>query len=185
MRDLRPGRQGALDVARRLFASGGYERTPLRAISDALGVTKAALYHHFKAKDDLLAAVVGPMLDRLDDLLDPLKPRFETREERRVFLRRYAEELTAEPDVTALLLHDPAVRALAVGRRFAAQHSRMRTLLGADDDLIAGIRTTTALRALELAVVEFGDADPTQVRETALNIAVAVLDARPAPDEPA
>jgi hypothetical protein len=52
----------------------------------------------------------------------------------------------------------------------------MRRLLGAGDEPEGVIRATTALRALELAVVEFADAHPVQLRDTALHMAVAVLD---------
>ena len=181
VRDLRPGRQRILDTARRLFCARGYERTPVRAISDTLGVTKAAVYYHFKAKDDLLDAIVAPLLHGVDEILrsvatpaPPVLPVLPV-SDRRAFLGRYVDELRAHPDVTALLLRDRAVGEHAAGRRFAALQKAMRALLGGDDSLVAGIRTTTALRALETAVVDFGDADPAQVRETALDIALAVL----------
>jgi AcrR family transcriptional regulator len=178
VRDLRPGRQRILDTARRLFCARGYERTPVRAISDALGVTKAAVYYHFKAKDDLLDAIVAPLLHGVDEILGSvaaLAPPVLPVSDRRAFLGRYVDELRAHPDVTALLLRDRAVGEHAAGRRFAALQKAMRALLGGEDSLVAGIRTTTALRALETAVVDFGDADPAQVRETALDIALAVL----------
>ena len=35
----RPGRRRMIDTARQLFCAGGYGGTPLRAVSDALGVT--------------------------------------------------------------------------------------------------------------------------------------------------
>lgn len=175
VRELRPGRQRILDTARRLFCARGYERTPVRAISDALGVTKAAIYYHFKAKDDLLDAIVGPLLDHVDEILASADPPVLSASARRAFLGRYVDELRAQPDITCLLLRDRAVGEHAAGRRFGAQQRSMRALLGGEDSLVAGIRTTTALRALEAAVVDFGDADPAQVRETALDIALAVL----------
>lgn len=182
--ERRPARERVVEVARRLFRARGYERTALRSVSEALGVTKAAVYYHFRAKEDLLAAIVGPTLDRIDLLLEPFGARLASAEERRRFLAGYIEELSGDPAASALLLRDPAVADHPLGRRFAAQHGRMRALLGADDSLIAGIRTATALRALELAVIEFGDTDPVQVRETALNIALAVLEAELVPPPP-
>jgi len=51
---------------------------------------------------------------------------------------------------------------------------RLRALLGATDE--AGvIRTTTALRAVELAIVEFRSAEPAQLGDTVVDIALAVL----------
>jgi AcrR family transcriptional regulator len=173
-------RERILDVARDLFCARGYERTPLRAVSDALGLTKAAIYYHFKAKDDLLVAIIGPVLDRIDALIDSAGDGFESPGELRAFLGRYLDELTGHAGIVALL-RDPGVAEHRLGGRFASQHTRMRALLGAGADPAGVIRTTTALRGLELAVLEFGDADPDQVRETALDIALSVLESDSAP----
>lgn len=169
-------RERILDVSRELFCARGYERTPLRAVSDALGVTKAAIYYHFKAKDDILVALVGPVLDRIDQLIESMGIGFDSPASRRDFLGRYVDELAGNAGIVTLLVRDPGLTEHALGRRFASQHTRLRTLLGAGDDPASVLRTTTALRGLELAVVEFGDAHAEQVRETALNIAVSVLD---------
>ena len=52
-----PTRQRILDVALDLFIDQGYDGTSLRQIAERLGVTKAALYYHFGAKEDILAAL--------------------------------------------------------------------------------------------------------------------------------
>ena len=47
-----------LDVAQKLFIEKGYEHTTLQDIIDNLGgLTKGAIYHHFKSKEDILKAV--------------------------------------------------------------------------------------------------------------------------------
>jgi AcrR family transcriptional regulator len=65
-------RRAILDVCLELFADQGYGGTSLRQISDRLGITKAAIYHHFKAKEDIARVVVeeavalfGQIADRL------------------------------------------------------------------------------------------------------------------------
>jgi AcrR family transcriptional regulator len=50
-------RERILDVALDLFIDQGYEGTSLRQIAERLGVTKAALYYHFGAKEDILMAL--------------------------------------------------------------------------------------------------------------------------------
>ena len=47
-------RERLLIEAARLFRSQGYAGTSTRVLSQSLGVTKAALYHHFRSKDALL-----------------------------------------------------------------------------------------------------------------------------------
>ncbi|MEX0873984.1 MAG: TetR/AcrR family transcriptional regulator [Actinomycetota bacterium] len=50
-------RRQLLGVARELFATRGYASTPLDEVVERAGVTKGALYHHFKTKRDLFRAV--------------------------------------------------------------------------------------------------------------------------------
>ena len=56
-------------VALELFAEQGYERTSLREIAERLGVTKAALYYHFKSKEDIVRSFTEDYFARLDGLI--------------------------------------------------------------------------------------------------------------------
>ncbi|MEG2512748.1 MAG: TetR/AcrR family transcriptional regulator [Acetivibrio sp.] len=48
-----------LDVSERLFLEKGYEHTTIQDIINALGdLSKGAIYHHFKSKEDIIIAVV-------------------------------------------------------------------------------------------------------------------------------
>ena len=47
-----------LEVAQRLFLEKGYDNTTIQDIVDELGgLTKGAIYHHFKSKDDIIRAL--------------------------------------------------------------------------------------------------------------------------------
>ena len=51
-----------LDVASRLFLEKGYEHTSIQDIINNLGgLSKGAIYHHFKSKEDILIAVTNRM----------------------------------------------------------------------------------------------------------------------------
>ncbi len=63
-------RQQILETAQRLFAELGYDATSLQMIADELGLTKAAVYYHFRAKTDILHAAMLPGIQRLEALLD-------------------------------------------------------------------------------------------------------------------
>ena len=53
-----------LDVAFRLFMEKGYEHTSIQNIIDNLGgLTKGAIYHHFKSKEDILVALTNRMAE--------------------------------------------------------------------------------------------------------------------------
>lgn len=53
-----------LDVAGRLFMEKGYERTSIQDIIDNLGgLSKGAIYHHFKSKEEILDAVTDRIME--------------------------------------------------------------------------------------------------------------------------
>jgi AcrR family transcriptional regulator len=56
-------RERILDVAAELFGEHGYDATSLREIAERLGFTKAALYYHFKSKEEILLALMEPALE--------------------------------------------------------------------------------------------------------------------------
>src|SRR5437660_9554948 len=56
-------------IALELFAEQGYEKTSLREIAERLGVTKAALYYHFKSKEDIVRSFTEDYFGRLDALI--------------------------------------------------------------------------------------------------------------------
>ena len=45
-----------------LISRHGFAGTSLQMIADELGFTKAAIYYHFRTRDQLLIALMEPML---------------------------------------------------------------------------------------------------------------------------
>ncbi len=76
-------------VALELFAEQGYEKTSLREIAERLGVTKAALYYHFKSKEDIVHSFTDDYFAELDTLLDWAKDQPRGDATRRELLDRY------------------------------------------------------------------------------------------------
>lgn len=52
-------RERILDAALDIFSKKGYARTTFVDISNAIGLSKGAVYWHFKTKPDLLAAIIS------------------------------------------------------------------------------------------------------------------------------
>lgn len=46
-----------LQEAARLFTEKGYETTSVQDLAEALGLSKAALYHHFRSKEEILLEI--------------------------------------------------------------------------------------------------------------------------------
>ena len=61
--------------ALRFFILHDYEKSSLNDIARGLGVTKGAIYHHFKGKDDLFLGAVNRMMDTMGTLLSGSLPR--------------------------------------------------------------------------------------------------------------
>ena len=65
-----------LDVATRLFMEKGYEHTSIQDIIDNLGgLSKGAIYHHFKSKEDILVAVTDRMTEESNRVLESIRDR--------------------------------------------------------------------------------------------------------------
>lgn len=63
-----------LDVAFRLFMEKGYEHTSIQdIINDLGGLSKGAIYHHFKSKEDILVAVIDRMTAESNQMLADIR----------------------------------------------------------------------------------------------------------------
>jgi AcrR family transcriptional regulator len=58
-----------IETATSLFVERGYDGVPMREISDACGITKAALYHHFAGKAELLSEIFTVYLDEMSGVV--------------------------------------------------------------------------------------------------------------------
>ncbi len=59
-----------LETATRLFVQNGYERTSIQDIINNLGgLSKGAIYHHFKSKEEILIAVTNKMTEKSNKML--------------------------------------------------------------------------------------------------------------------
>ena len=65
-----------LSVSFRLFMEKGYEHTSIQDIINQLGgLSKGAIYHHFKSKEDILLAVTDRMTAESNQLLTVIRDR--------------------------------------------------------------------------------------------------------------
>lgn len=65
-----------LDVAFRLFMEKGFERTSIQDIIDQLGgLSKGAIYHHFRSKEEILIAVTERMTEESNQMLAAIRDR--------------------------------------------------------------------------------------------------------------
>ena len=129
-------RSRAQKVALELFAEQGYEKTSLREIAERLGVTKAALYYHFKSKEDIVHSLTDDYFAEIDDLLDWAKEQPRNDQTQRAILERYVGIVMAGSEVFRFMEQNRAsIQAMETGKdRFARFRDRLDTLV----DLLAG-----------------------------------------------
>jgi AcrR family transcriptional regulator len=152
-------------VALELFAEQGYERTSLREIAERLGVTKAALYYHFKSKDDIVLSFSEDYFAEFDNLIawareQPPGPK--TRDE---IIDRYVSIVQSWTEVFRFIERNQAsVRGMEGGKhRFEQFRPRLNALVemltGPDADLRARVRATIALVSASFAWMIFTRSD--------------------------
>lgn len=75
-------RSAILENSARLFAEKGFDGTSLQDIANAMGLTRPAVYHYFRSKEDMLATLVAETSQvlaeklnaiRADSSLDPVR----------------------------------------------------------------------------------------------------------------
>ncbi len=86
------GRDAILDTSAKLFSQQGYNGVSIRDIAQACGMTNAALYYHFKNKEDLFLAVLRRDHEKaMISLREAANGPGDLREDLRQLVARYAE----------------------------------------------------------------------------------------------
>lgn len=166
-----------VDTALELIADHGFAATSTREISERLGFTKAALYYHFRTKDDLLAAIVEPVLRDVSRLVEGATADTSVAGRRRV-LEAYVDLVATHADLMKVLANDPAVRQChALAPIKSLQDELEHVLLAtANPDARQRARAHAALGAALLAIMRSEpDDDREVVRDAAFAAACAVL----------
>ena len=76
-----------MDTAQELIKRGGANAMSYQDISEAVGIRKASIHHHFPTKDDLIEAVIERYADCIFGLMDEI---FASRLDPAAKLRKYA-----------------------------------------------------------------------------------------------
>jgi AcrR family transcriptional regulator len=95
-------RQLIVDHARRLFIRHGYHGLAMRQIAESLGVTKPALYYHFRHKEELFLSILEEYLEVMEQLLLSL---LSSPLDCHGRIRSFIEALLSQPDEQRGLIH--------------------------------------------------------------------------------
>ena len=174
-------------IAVELFSSRGYEGTSLREIAEHLGVTKAALYYHFKSKEDIILSLVEDYQAQMDALIGWAKERPRNAETRREILTRYMH-IVAERSQVFRMLHQnqAALNTMASALRTLknAPLQLADQLAGPDASLRERARAMMALGSMSVGWMFLSDqvTDREELTHIVSTIAAELVDPLPAYD---
>jgi AcrR family transcriptional regulator len=172
-------RQRIQDVALELFAEQGYEKTSLREIAEHLGVTKAALYYHFKTKEEIIVSLFEDLTKPIQELIEWGKGQPHSLETKQEIIRRYSEALRdAAPLFRFMQENQATVRELRIGELFKNRMIEMRDIIvDPDADLVDQVRCISAMFTLHAGMFVLQDvkADPEEKRRAVLEVATDLV----------
>jgi AcrR family transcriptional regulator len=105
-----------IEAAVGLFTRHSYAGTSLQMIADELRFTKAAIYHHFRTREQLLAAVLEPMLNELRTVIESAETRRTSHARAERMLSGYAGLAVRNRGLVAVLAADPSVATVLTER---------------------------------------------------------------------
>jgi AcrR family transcriptional regulator len=166
-------------VAVELFSEQGYEKTSLREIAERLGVTKAALYYHFKSKEDIVRSLVEDYFGQVDALVAWGRKQPRTAQVRRELLSRYLDIVIDGHEVSRMLHQNQAALSSLTSVKHRGELFKER--MGALIELFAGpaaplhdrVRSAMAASGLSICWMLFHDQaeDPEELRGAILDVA--------------
>jgi AcrR family transcriptional regulator len=144
-------------------------------IADEIGVTKAAVYHQYKSKDEIILAAAESELRRLEAVIDVAESESSPKRARDSLLAGIVNLAVDRGRTTSTILSDPVI----VG--FFADHDEFRDvmhrlrhiLIGDDAAPEARVRTAMLIAAISGAVMHpfVADLDDEMVRTELLRLA--------------
>ncbi len=153
-----PAQSRILDAALDLIADHGVSGTSLQMIADALGVTKAAVYHQFKTKDEIVIGVTELELAQLEDALAAAQAVTDPQQARKLLLlqviemavrrRRWVRTLPNDPIIVRLLGEHPPFRDFISELYAILQDERDDTVARVSAALFSGAIAGTVINPL-------------------------------------
>ena len=136
-----------------LFAERGVHATSLQMIADRLGVTKAAVYYHFKSKQEIVAAALQPAMDGLRELVAAAKQQGDPAERLQTVVRGLARDAIKFRTVYSVVLRDIAAIE-AVSSADESMKELHSLLLAGREDALSHVRVAMFLAGLVAPAID-------------------------------
>lgn len=163
-----PTRQRLIDVAIELFKRHSVAGTSLQMISDELGLTKSAIYHHFRTRDELLTAVMEPVISEVTTVVEAAETHRTAHARADHMLGGYADVAARNRALIRLLTGDPGVVELLRSRAEWRALVERQMLLFADVEpgLSGQVKAALVMSGIASAAgVDYGAVDDETLRD--------------------
>ena len=121
-----------IEAALALFAEHGISGTSLQMIADAIGVTKAAVYHQYHTKDEIILVVAGVVLAGLEAAVNAADDERSRSRAREVLIARMIDLAVETRGMASILQRDPVML------RFLDEHEPFRRVMQRVNRLLMG-----------------------------------------------
>ena len=163
-----------------LFAQHGVAGTSLQMIADQIGNTKAAVYYHYKTKEQIVLAVAEAELARMEATIDDAEQESSWPKARDRLLNNMIDLAVDRRQTVGTILIDPGItRFVPDNKSFRRVMTRMnRLLMGTEAGPDAAIRTATLIAAISGTAISplVVDFDDDTLRRQLLHLAQGFLD---------
>jgi AcrR family transcriptional regulator len=159
-------RQKLLDVAMALISEHGCASTSLQMIADELDITKAAIYYHFRNRDELLVALMEPMLRQSLEVVDMAERQPTPRTQMEAMVCGYAQIVTKNRSLAAVVIFDSTVRRILQTQPAWGEviERQLALLMQLESDTTGFLKVTTLFSGLAGAAT----AAPPDINDAAL-----------------
>jgi AcrR family transcriptional regulator len=135
-----------MDAALVLFAEHGVSGTSLQMIADAIGVTKAAIYHQYNTKDEIIVAVAQVLLARLEAAVTAAEAERSRRRAREVLIAGMIDLAVERRRMASVLQRDPVML------RFLEHHEPFRRVMVRVNRVLMGGASSSRARVQAAAL---------------------------------
>jgi AcrR family transcriptional regulator len=173
-----------INAALGLFAEHGVGGTSLQMIAGAIGVSKAAVYHQFPTKDEIVLAAAEAELARVDALIDAAEAEPDPERAREVLLEQMVDLAVERRRMERSMLGDPVVAGMFAKRKSfrrvvdQVMNRLYRVLMGDDTEPTARVPAAMLTAAISGAVMHplAAEVDDETLRTQLLQMARRFLD---------
>jgi len=169
-----------LDAALQLIGDNGVGGTSLQMIADVIGVTKAAVYHQFKTKDEIVVALTERELGALEAALEVAEAEQSRPRAREVLLDGVIDMAVRRRGAASTLQFDPViVRLLAEHQPFQQFIARLYGVLVGDagDDAVVSAAMLSGAIAVGVMHPLVGHVDDDTLRAQLLRLTKRFIEA--------